>query len=63
MSLLVGPILMPNSFFMGLPLTSSNFLLKFKFNKFICPFIKMANKIFSENAICVILLLNLPHKI
>ena len=48
MSLLVYPLLMPNSFFLGLPLTSSNFLLKFKFNKFICPFIKMANKNFSE---------------
>ena len=39
---------MPNAFYMGLPLTSSKFMLKFKFNKFICTCIKMANKNFSE---------------
>ena len=48
MSPLVGPILMPNAFYMELPLTSSKFMLKFKFNKFICTSIKMANKNFSE---------------
>ena len=48
MSPLLCPILIPNAIYMGIPLTSSKFMLKFKFNKFICTCIKMANKNFSE---------------
>ena len=48
MNPLVCTILMPNAFYMRLPFTSSKFMLKFKFNKFICTYIKMANKNFSE---------------
>ena len=48
MSPLLCPILIPNAFYMELPLSNSKFLLKFKFNQFICTSIKMANKNFSE---------------
>ena len=48
MSPLLCPILIPNAIYMGIPLTSSKFMLKFKFNKFICTSIKMASKNFNE---------------